>query len=280
MSSIATATADDLNGGLQATGIARHPLQCFLVLTLVLSWLPVVPYLLGAFPVPLLPCGPFLAAIFTAGLVGGRKGLRSYFRRLIQWRVGVGWYAIALLAPIAGWSLVAYLNVLLGAASPESAQLAGWSTIITTTLIFLINPLTGALEEPGWRGYALPLLLQRHSALVGSAVLGVIWMLWHLPMFLAGQLLSADAALVFTLTFIFTLVYLHTGGSVPVAFLLHATVNSAAGFFIPLFTGDDRARMYWLAAALCAVIVLVAMVVRPDRWRRPPGVRDQVTRAG
>ena len=179
--------AEDLDGGPRATGIARYPLLCFSILTLVLSWLPVIPYALGVFPVPLLPCGPFLAAIITAAVVGGRKGLRTYFRRLVQWRVGVGWYAVALLAPVAGWAIVAYVNVLLGAAPPEPAQLAGWSSIVTATLIFLINPLTGAWEEPGWRGYALPLLLRRHPALVGSAVLGVLWVLWHLPLFVAGQ---------------------------------------------------------------------------------------------
>jgi uncharacterized protein len=275
MSSLAAATAEDLGGGPRAGGIARHPLLCFSILTLILSWLTIIPYALGVFPVPLLPCGPFLAAIITAAVVSGRRGLRSYFRRLIQWRTGVGWYAVALLAPVAGWTVVAYLNVLLGAAPPDSAQLTGWSAILTTTLIFLINPLTGAWEEPGWRGYALPLLLRRHSALVGSAVLGVMWTLWHLPMFVVGLIPWWDAAFLFTLTFVFTSIYLRTSGSVPVAFLLHAAVNGAGGFFIALFTGDDRVRMYWLAAALCAVITLVVMVVSPDRWRRAPAVRDR-----
>ena len=274
MSSIATALPEDLDGGPRAAGIARYPLLCFSILTLVLSWLPVIPYALGAFPGPVLPCGPFLAAIITAAVVGGRKGLRTYFRRLLQWRVGVGWYAVALLAPVAGWAIVAYANVLLGAAQPSAAQLAGWSSIVTATLIFFINPLTGAWEEPGWRGYALPLLLRRHPALVSSAILGVLWVLWHLPLFVAGHIPWADAAFVFALTFVFTAIYLRTAGSVPVAFLLHATVNGAGGFFVPLFTGDDRVRMYWLAAVLCAVIALIAMVISPDRWRRVPATND------
>ena len=71
--------------------------------------------------------------------------MRAYFRRLIQWRVGVGWYVVAFLAPVAGWAIVAYVNVLLGAAPPTPAQLAGWSLIVTSTLGFLINP----LEAPG-----------------------------------------------------------------------------------------------------------------------------------
>jgi uncharacterized protein len=270
----AAAATDDLGGAAGASGLAGHPLLTFTVLTLVLSWLPVIPYALGLFPGPLLACGPFLAAIITAAVVGGRKGLRAYFRRLIRWRVGVGWYVVAFLAPVAGWAIVAYVNVLLGAAPPTPAQLAGWSLIITATLGLLINPLGGAWEEPGWRGYALPLLLRRHSALLGSAVLGVIWALWHLPLFLTGLVPWPDAALIFTLSFVFTAVYLRTAGSVLIAFLLHASINGAGAFFLGLFAAEDRVRMYWISAALCAVIAIAAIAVNRTRWRRLPAVPD------
>jgi len=257
-----------------ASGLGRHPLLVFTVLTFALSWLPLIPYLLGAFPAPVLASGPFLAAIITAAVVGGRRGLRAYFRRLIRWRVGLGWYVLAFLAPVAGWAMVAYVNVLLGAAPPSPAQLAGWSSMITATLVFLINPFAGAWEEPGWRGYALPLLLRRHPALAGSAILGVIWTLWHLPLFLTGLIPWPDAAVVFALTFVFTAVYLRTAGSVLIAFLLHAAINGAGAFFVGLFTGDDRVRMYWIMAALCAVVAIAAIVAGRDRWRRMPAIGD------
>jgi membrane protease YdiL (CAAX protease family) len=180
---------------------------------------------------------------------------------------------VAFLAPVVGWAIVAYVNVLLGAAPPSLAQLAGWLLIVTSTLGFLINPFGGAWEEPGWRGYALPLLLRRHSALVASAVLGVMWAFWHIPLFLTG-LPWPDAALVFALSFVFTALYLRTGGSVLIAFLLHASINGAGEFFVGLFSAEDRVRMYWIMAALCAVVVIAAIVVSRNRWRRVPAVRD------
>ena len=254
--------------------LRRHPLLIFTVLTLVISWLPAIPYALGLFPGPLLACGPFLAAIISAAVVGGKQGLRDYVRGLLHWRVGVGWYVVALLAPVAGWAIVAYVNVLLGATPPAPDQLAGWSLIITATLAFVVNPLGGAWEEPGWRGYALPLLLRRHSALVGTAVLGVVWTLWHAPLFVTGLILWPDAAVVFALSFVFTAVYLRTGGSVLIAFLLHASLNGAGEFFFGLFAGDDRVRMYWILFALCAVIAVVAILLGRDRWLRRPAVRE------
>ena len=84
-------TAAPVDDGVGRSRLARHPLLTFVVLTLVISWLPFIPYSLGRFPAPVLASGPFLAAIITAAVVGGRKGLRAYFRRLIQWRVGVVW---------------------------------------------------------------------------------------------------------------------------------------------------------------------------------------------
>lgn len=272
--------APDLGGAAEAPStLARHPLVTFTVLALVISWLPIIPYALGLFPGPLLACGPFLAAIITAALVGGKKGLRAFFRRLIRWRVGVGWYVLAFLAPVAGWVVITYVNVLLGAAPPSPDQLAGWPLIVTATLIFLINPLGGAWEEPGWRGYALPLLLRRHSALVASAVLGVIWTLWHVPLFVAGHVPWPDAAVVFALSFVFTAIYLRTAGSVLIAFCLHASLNGAGEFFMLLFTGADRVRMYWLLLGLCVVVSLATIVINRERWLRTPAVAESDTAA-
>ena len=265
-------TAAAVEGGGRSR-LARHPLLTFIVLTFVISWLPVIPYSLGIFPAPVLASGPFLAAIAAAAIVGGGQGLRTFFRRLIRWRIGVVWYLVAVLTPVIGLALAAYLNVLLGAPQPSNDQLAGWSLIGSATLAFLVNPFGGAWEEPGWRGYALPLLLRRHSALVASTVLGVVWTLWHTPLFVTGMIPWPDAALVFALTFVFTAIYLRTG-SVLVAFLFHATINGASEFFIGLFAGDDRARMYWILAAICALTALVVITVNTTLWRRIPAVRD------
>jgi uncharacterized protein len=264
----------DLKAASPAGGpfLSRYPLATFFVLTFVISWLPAIPYAMGMFPSPVLPSGPFLAAVITAAIVGGRTGLRSFFRRLFRWRVGIGWYALALLGPVIGLALAAYVNVLLGAPTPSTAQLAGWSLIATATLLFVVNPLGGAWEEPGWRGYALPSMLRRQSALVASIGLGIVWTLWHVPLFVADIIPWQDAAAVFAMTFVFTAMYLRTGGSVLIALLLHAAINGAGEFFIGLFEGADRVRMYWLMAAVSALIAVPVILSNLGLWRRSPNV--------
>jgi len=266
----------DLKGASPGGGpfLSRYPLITFLVLAFAISWLPVIPYALGGFPSPVLATGPFLAAVITAASVGGKAGLRSYFRRLFRWRLGIGWYALALLGPVVGLALVAYLNVLFGAAAPSATQLAGWSLIGTATLTFVLVPWLGAWEEPGWRGYALPSMLQRQSPLVASTGLGIVWTLWHVPLFVADIIPWQDAPAVFAFSFVFTAMYLLTRGSVLIALLLHAAINGAGEFFIGLFEGADRIRMYWLMAAVGALIAVAVYVSNPELWRRTPVLLD------
>ena len=53
----------------------------------------------------------------------------------------------------------------------------------TPALVLVPAVLAGALEEPGWRGYAQKALQQRLSVLTSSIVIGIFWALWHWPLF-------------------------------------------------------------------------------------------------
>ena len=47
----------------------------------------------------------------------------------------------------------------------------------------LIGFIAGAVEEPGWRGYAQEGLQRRVPVVAASLIVGVFWAAWHLPMF-------------------------------------------------------------------------------------------------
>src|SRR5215211_3743891 len=110
----------------------RHPLISFFVLAYVLSWRPSILYALDLSPQPVAGFGPFLAALVVLALTYGKAGIGGLLRRMVRWRVGLRWYAVALLLPVAITLVATSLNVLLGAKVPTSAELSGWTGIFTS----------------------------------------------------------------------------------------------------------------------------------------------------
>ncbi|MGA7097884.1 MAG: type II CAAX endopeptidase family protein [Acidimicrobiia bacterium] len=237
----------------------RRPLLTFYLITLLVSW-----------PVGLLPFGPSLAALIVAALIGGRSEVKALLRRVTIWRVGVRWYAVALFGPIVLVAVSVALNIALGARTPGASQLSEWPGFGALLLLQLAIPFSGPWEELGWRGFALPNLLQRRSALAASLILGCLWAVWHLPLFLAGSLPWADAAVVLVVTIPFTAVFLETRGSVLIAFLMHGSLNAAGGVAIPMFEGADRTRMYWSMAIVGVLLSVIIVLMRRRDWMRHP----------
>jgi membrane protease YdiL (CAAX protease family) len=185
---------------------------------------------LGLLVVLLAPFGPTLSALLMTSLLEGRAGLRDLWRRLRLWRVGARWYAFVLcwlvLAKLAGSWVVSFG----GGGTYEMPNLSNWSAVPQRFVLILL--LGGPLgEEIGWRGFALPRLIQGHGPMGASLRLGLIWALWHLPVFLIagtdqyGQPLFWYAVMVTAYTFLFTWVHLHTGGSLLLALLHHTSIN-------------------------------------------------------
>jgi len=227
----------------------RHPLIAFFVLAYALTWwtyplLKVSP-LLG---IPGL-FGPALAAMIMASVTDGRAGLRALLSRTVRWRVGLPWYAVALGLPTVLSLVTAGLHYVLDAAT--FVQLGRLSVFDFVIFVLVVG------EELGWRGYALPQLLERWSALTSSLILGVLWGMWHLPTFLIpgtpqyGLPLPAFVLLTVEYSVLLTWLYLHT---VLLATLCHGAINLSQG----LFLGDvEGARRYWLMTVTYGAAALV-----------------------
>src|SRR5215218_8885106 len=141
--------------------VRRYPVTAFFVLACALSWWPWILYSVGLSPTPIVGVGPFLAALLVLAVTEGKSGVVGLLRRMVRWRVGIQWYAVALLLPIVVTLTVAVLNIfLLGAERTSSAaELGGLSSFLTMFFLWLLIPgLAGTWEEPGFRGYALPRL--------------------------------------------------------------------------------------------------------------------------
>jgi membrane protease YdiL (CAAX protease family) len=265
-----------------------HPAASFFILTFVLSWALWIPVALsslgvapfgvqtgtGAILILIGAFSPSLSGIVMAGLTEGRQGIRRMLGRLFKWRIGVSWYLVTLfLVPVV--SLFALrLFVLLGNETPEYANLDKWYLLplIFIQVLLLGGPLQ---EEIGWRGYALPRLQSHQTALVSGSVVGLLWGLWHLPLFLVPY--SSQYGIPFlgfvlidvALGILFAWVYNNTGSSLLLSLFLHTSVNVTSWFLpiAPKASGSDTP--IWLIAGLLSIAaLLVTFAFGPQRLSR------------
>ena len=129
--------------------------------------------------------------------------------------------------------------MMLGARAPSSAELGGWTGLLSTfAFVLLIPGLGGAWEEPGWRGFAFPRLQTGRSALVASLILGVLIAGWHLPLMVTGEVHYSDIVSIMGATMVLNWVFNNANGSVLIIMLMHAMNNTISGsFFGPMFSG-------------------------------------------
>jgi membrane protease YdiL (CAAX protease family) len=209
--------------------------------------------------------GPPVGAAVVVWASGG--SLRSWGRQFFMWRIGGTWWAAALLIPLVVLALGSGLYLALGGPVDLSALpfpgiylfVMAWGTVWG-----------GGQEELGWRGFMVPVLQERYSALVTSLLVGVAWAGWHLPLFLNANTTHGSwpvsQQLIWGMTILagsvlWTWMYNNTG-SVLAAAVFHAVMNS-----IGVFHPADRAALVpggipdpWLnfLAEISSAVVLVA----------------------
>jgi uncharacterized protein len=251
--------------------LRRHPLISFFVLTYVLAWilwLPLVvlrdtiPATQGLILVILGSAVPSLLAIVLTAIVLGRGALRKLLGRLLIWRVNPRWYWVVLAPAALAGGVVAFNAFVGGPAISVGVPLL----TVVITLAFMIFPGSAMGEEIGWRGYALPRLQAKRSALSASLILGVIWAFYHLPLFFTGQAFRSPSILVpfvistIALSVILTWVYNGTGGSLLLVVLLHATANLPLTLLLePL--GSRAMVPFLLYVGLMVVAAIVVVIV-------------------
>lgn len=290
--------------------VKRYPMTAFFVLAFGLSWLAWTPYILGMnglhlepdinFPdlmgphtsqlLGVLP-GAYLGPIFSAFLVtwisDGRAGLRRWVGRLFRFKVNWIWYVLTIVGvpvvlcavsiPFAGGTIMA----------PPAAAFGGMAAGLIMQLVT-----TGLAEEPGWRDFVLPRMQPRFGGLKTNLILGPLWGAWHLPLFWSqwGNYPNWEwwgpvefIATTFMFSMVMTWVFNRTGQSLPLAMLLHCSVNNTfstvwSGMY-PGLTQQDSTHVFLISSTIVAVILLIATRGRLG-WRPEMAQEHTVARAG
>ena len=280
LTSESASRAASSRGGL----LARHPLISFFLLSFALTWLGWSPWFLSEAGVGLLSydggvysdfintvglvLGPTLSAFVATGASEGREGVRRLLRRIVLWRVKLRWYAFALLGIPA---VVLFSAAVMPGALASFDAAAVPSALVKYVVVGFIYLFIGGpvFEEIGWRGFALPRLQPLYGPLLGSVVLGVLWGLWHLPLFLIpswdtphGSPLDVALFVILAVAnaIVYTWVFNNTKGSVLLAILLHGSANisiATAYDLFPIPAVTEGFANFVIGFAALALVILV-----------------------
>ena len=247
--------------------VRRHPLISFFVLTYVVTWTLWAPLVVFRDQIPgplvfvLIVLGsnvPSVLGVLFVALLRGRSGVRILLGRLLRARIGLRWYLAAVALAVPALCAV-WISTLLGGPSPVVVTTI---SAVVVSFLFSIFPGSAVGEELGWRGFALPRLQARHSALAASLIVGAAWGIYHLPLFLLGSptrplaLFLPFAIGCVIMSIFYTWMYNGTGGSLLIVVLLHATTNlPLTAVYAPL--GERVVPVFWLLDAMLAIIAAV-----------------------
>jgi membrane protease YdiL (CAAX protease family) len=237
--------------------VGRHPFATFVGLAYGFSWSFWLLAAVGGGEVPFLigGLGPLVAAGVVTRLTGG--SLRALLRPVWHLRVAPRWWAYALGLPALLYAVVTFALQLTG--SPVDWSL-GWDRLpgYAGTFVFVLF-LGGGFEEPGWRGFGLPLLQERYSPVRATLLLGLVWGIWHVPL-----LGPAGFVIPMVLAFFYTVLWNRTH-SVALCILLHASFTPAQNELILMARSTAYTELLdapdWaiLGTYVGAVLILVAV---------------------
>jgi membrane protease YdiL (CAAX protease family) len=268
-------------GSSFSAAVRHHPVFGFFIFSMAATWLLFVPILLSQRGLGLIQmpdvlglvlfvlstyCGPFLAAWIITGIVDGPGGVRAWFGRMIQWRTGIGWYLLVLLAYPLVFAVPALVT---GGTTTLMSAGANWRTFIVGYLsaipVGFFLPTLG--EEAGWRGFALTRLQSSHGPMLASLLVGSLHALWHLPAyFVQGAIITGgfdpgvfvgNSLAIMATTFVWTWLFNHAGESILFATFVHATSNAMSGNLPPALGIANPGP--WRGLMVIAVVALLVI---------------------
>jgi len=183
---------------------------------------------------------PLYAALFIIYYFYDKKKRIYFFKNMINFnQISAGWYLFIILFPV----LIRLIGALLAAFLTEANFqffISNEMTISYGIFLLFFGPIH---EEMGWRGIALPELKGQYGFTISVIFLGVMWAIWHLPLFFLENTFQNQLGLFtvpfwnFMLSIIFTsivygLIYFKTKGSILAVILFHYFGNLIGETFI------------------------------------------------
>jgi membrane protease YdiL (CAAX protease family) len=259
--------------------LKSRPLSSYFLLAYAFTWAIEIPMLLTArgiwsIQLPhvlevLAAFGPFAAAAVVLHANEGKAGVRKLIASLGKWRVPLPWLLFTFLSPfvvlLAALAMTGETDKLFSGALSRDLVAAGKMF----EMVILGGVLRGIGEEPGWRGYALPVLRGRFGPLLATVALFPVWWLWHLPSFLMRPEFGVLQFFMFGLGILSAAIWstrlYDATRSVLMIAIWHALINICRGYAGAASMASFMAFAQ-LVLAVAAIIVLYWLVTRPAAY--------------
>lgn len=204
--------------------------------------------------------GPMIAAMITTIIINGTSGWHQLWSRMTKWQVERKWMLFSLLSPFLFYLVGILVNYLFTNKWPDLSLLGQVNYLPNLGMgaIFLWLVTFGFGEETGWRGFALPELQKKTSALNATIFLGLIWILWHVPTFFYHEtytemgpfLLMGMSISILLGGVMLTWLYNSTGGSIFLVAVWHALFD---------FFSASQSNGPWVAPMMSFCIIFLAI---------------------
>lgn len=194
--------------------------------------------------------GPTISAIVTTLIFDRFSDVLNLLKKLIIWKVPINNYLYIILLPLV------FVIIGIGLYSLLIGEIGSFDKMafLSIPTILWAGLYAGPLgEELGWRGFLLPELQQRFSNLKSAIIIGLIWFIWHIPLWWApfGTLVSGEPisfipvltylTMIICLSIIITWLVINSKGSVLIAILFHLSINAGIILlFFPELTVDFK----------------------------------------
>ncbi len=248
--------------------IKQHALAIFCALTIALTFAATLLPLPGEVIPVVIVFIPALMAISLTALSEGKIGVQSLLGKLAQWRVSFKWVIIAVALALMMRLTISFIALAMGMIPAIQLRPMSPAQFVVLALILFIFAIP---EELGWRGYALPKLLEHRSPLVAGLIVGVLWGSLHLALHLPGMIYAGLPLLptlfqLIGLSVLITWLYTRTGGNVLLTSLFHA----AQSFFVIVNEGIPPTQLVWIMVGVYLGLAIIIVIVAVSSFSRKP----------
>jgi len=216
--------------------------------------------------------GPAVGAIFSVYTIEGKGSLKIFFKPFLSlkfgWKVWLSIFLVLGISSIIAWIIPEFFG-------EERLPSFLPSVYVFPIYILIVTFFGGGQEEIGWRGYIMPYLEKKFGLILGGLILGIVWAVWHLPMwFLPGSsqiYMNFFGFILLTIgySYFFSWIIKASGNKLFSGLIAHGVANAYAALFPYLIMLDNvkQSRM-WIYYILILIIGIIIVTIRTYKNRK------------